>query len=56
MKPDDPRKIMKGWSVFLGDQVKDRDGKWSILAEFGSTPPTKEAARALDALQQHRWL
>ena len=40
---------MKGRAVLLGDNVKDQDFSWAELCELGSSPPTMEAAKALDA-------
>ncbi len=41
---------MKGRPVRLGDNVKDQDFNWAEFCELGSSPPSMEAARALDAL------
>ena len=39
-----------GRSVLLGDSLKDRDFSWAEFCELGSSPPTIEAAKALDAV------
>ena len=41
---------MKGRSVLLGDNVKDQDFSWAEFCELGSSPPSIEAAKALDAM------
>ncbi len=41
---------MKGRSVLLGDNVKGQDFSWAKLCELGSSPPSAEAANALDAM------
>ena len=41
---------MKGRSVLLGDNVKDQDFNWAELCELASSPPSIEAAKALDAM------
>ncbi len=41
---------MKGRAVLLGDNVRDQDFSWAELCELGSSPPSMEAARALDAM------
>ena len=41
---------MKGRSVLLGDNVKDQDFSWAEFCELGSSPPSMEAAKALDAM------
>ena len=41
---------MKGRSVLLGDNVKDQDFNWAEFCELGSSPPSIEAAKALDAM------
>ena len=46
---DDPDRKMKGRAVLLGDNVKDQDFSWAEFCELGSSPPTMEAAKALDA-------
>ena len=46
----DPDRKMKGRSVLLGDNVKDQDFSWAEFCELGSSPPSMEAARALDAM------
>ncbi len=33
----------------LGDSVRDQDFNWAELCELGSSPPSMEAAKALDA-------
>ena len=43
----DPERKMKGRSVLLGDNIKDQDF-WAEFCELGSSPPTIEAAKALD--------
>jgi hypothetical protein len=34
----------------LGDNVNDPDFNWAGLGELGSSPPSMEAAKALDAI------
>ena len=46
----DPERKMKGRSVLLGDNVKDHDFSWAEFCELSSSPPTIEAAKALDAM------
>ena len=46
----DPGKKMKGRSVLLGDNAKDKDFSWAEFCELGSSPPSIEAAKALDAM------
>ena len=41
---------MKGRAVLLGDNVEDQDFNWAEHCEPGSSPPSMEAAKALDAL------
>ncbi|MCP3881916.1 MAG: hypothetical protein GY701_26530, partial [Sulfitobacter sp.] len=45
-----PLRKFKGRAVFLGDNVKDEHFNWAEFADLGSSPPTMEAARALDAI------
>ena len=35
--------------MFLGDQVRDQNHNWAVFEEFGSSPPSLEASRVLDA-------
>ena len=46
---DDPERKMKGRSVLLGDNIKDQDFSWAEFCELGSSPPSMDAAKALDA-------
>ena len=46
----DPERKMKGRAVLPGDNVKDQDFNWADLCELGSSPPSAEAAEALDAM------
>ena len=46
----DPERKFKGRHVFLGDQVKDQDFANAEFEHLGSSPPTFESARAVDAL------
>ena len=46
----DPNRKMKGRAVLLGDNVKDQDFSWAEFCELGSSPPSIEAAKALDAM------
>ncbi len=46
----DPGKKMKGRAVLLGDNVRDQDFNWAEFCELGSSPPSMEAAKALDAI------
>ena len=41
---------MKGRAVLLEDSVKGQDFNWAELFELGSSPPSMEAAKALDAM------
>jgi hypothetical protein len=41
---------MKGRSVHLGDGVADQNFIWAEFAERGTSPPSTEAAKALDAM------
>ncbi len=41
---------MKGRAVLLGDSAKDQDFNWAEICEPGSSPPSMEAAKALDAM------
>ena len=47
----DPERKMKGRAVLLGDNVKDQDFNWAEFSELGSSPPSMEAAKALDAME-----
>jgi hypothetical protein len=42
---------MKGRSVLPGDNVKDRDFNWPEFCELGFSPPSIEAAKAIDAME-----
>ena len=46
----DPERKFKGRHVFLGDQVTDQDFQNAEFEHLGSSPPTFESARAVDAL------
>ncbi len=46
----DPEHQMRGRAVLLGDNVKDQDFNWADFCEPGSSPPSTEAAKALDAM------
>ena len=46
----DPEMKMKGRSVLLGDIVRGQDFNWPVFLELGSSPPTIESAKALDAM------
>ncbi len=41
---------MKGRRVLLGDNAKDQDFIWADIYEFGSSPPSMEATKALYAM------
>ena len=41
---------MKGRAVLLGDNVTYQNFNWAELCELGSSPPSMEAAKALDAM------
>ena len=41
---------MKGRSVLSGGSVEDQDFNWAEFCELGSSPPSMEAAKALDAM------
>ncbi len=45
LEDSDPEKKM-----VLGDNDKDLDFNWAELCELGSSPPSIEAAKALDAM------
>jgi len=45
----DSERKFKGRDVFLGDQVRDQNHNWAIFDELGSSPPSMEASRVLDA-------
>jgi hypothetical protein len=47
---NDPLRKMKGRAVFLGDNVRDENFNWAEFADLGSSPPTMEASKALDAM------
>ena len=48
--PGDPERKFKGRHVFLGDNVKDEFFNWAEFENLGSSPPTMEACRDVDAL------
>jgi hypothetical protein len=50
LKSGDPERKMKGRAVLLGDNVTDQDFRWAEFCELGSSPPSIEAAKALDAM------
>ena len=52
----DPEKKRKGRSVLLGNNIKDQDFNWAGFLELGSSPPTIESAKALDAMGSPTWL
>ena len=41
---------MKGRAVLLGENFRDQDFNWAEFCELGSSPPSMEAAKALDAM------
>ena len=41
---------MKGRTALLGDSAIDQDFTWAECCELGSSPPSTEAAKALDAM------
>ena len=43
-------KIFKGRDVLLGDHTIDEDSQWAVFSDLGSSPPTLEACRNLDAI------
>ena len=43
-------KMYKGRAVLLGDNIRDEDFNWAAFADLGSSPPSLEACRNLDAL------
>ena len=45
-------KIFKGRDVLLGDNVRDEESQWAVFSDLGSSPPTLEACRNLDALSR----
>ena len=49
LPPDDPRRKFKGRTVFQGNNVRDQDSDYALLAELGSSPASMEAAKLLDA-------
>ena len=40
----------KGRDVVLGNNVKDEESMWAVFSDLGSSPPTLDACRALDAV------
>ena len=50
LEDGDTENEMKGRSVLLGDNVKDQDFNLPEFCELGSSPPSIEAAKALDAM------
>ena len=55
-KEDDPQHNMQDRSVLLGDGVIDQELSSAALAELRSSPPSMEAARALDAVGSYKLL
>mgnify|MGYP000102233600 CR=1 FL=1 len=47
---DNPQGKTIGRSVRLGDGVSDQDVNWAEYPELGSSPPSMEAGKALDAM------
>ena len=47
---NNPLKKYKGRAVFLGNNVTDESFNWAEFAELSSSPPTMEAARAVDII------
>ena len=45
-----PEHKMKGRAVLLGENVKALGFNWAEFCELGSSPPSMEAAKALDAV------
>ena len=41
---------IKGRSCLLGDNIRDEESQWAVFSDLGSSPPTLEACRSLDAL------
>ncbi len=46
----DPLRVWKGRAVFLGDNVRDEVHNWAEFQDLGSSPPSMEASRAVDAV------
>ena len=46
----DPYKKVNGRAVLLADNVGGQDFNWAGFCELGSSPPSTEAAKALDAM------
>ena len=45
-----PDKKYKGRAVFLGDRVRDQNGKVAVFKEMSSNPATMEAGKLTDLL------
>ena len=45
----DPNRKLKGLVVFLGDRVKDADGKHAVFEELSSSPAAMSAGKFADA-------
>ena len=48
LPPGHPDRKMKGRIVFQGNNVKDQDGNYAILAELSSCPVAMEASKICD--------
>ena len=49
-EPKSSPAVYKGRHVFLGDSVKDQNFDWAEFEALGSSPPSLEAAKALDVV------
>ena len=47
--------IYKGRDVLLGNHITDEESTWAVFSDLGSSPPTLEACRNLDALSDLPW-
>ena len=41
---------MKGRAVLLGGNARGQDFNWTVFCELGTSPPSMEAAKSLDAM------
>ena len=49
LQEGDPNRTLKGRVVFLGDRVKDADGKHAVFEELSSSPAAMSAGKFADA-------
>ena len=48
LEENDPGRKYKGRVVFLGDRVKDQDGRTAVFEEMSSSPAALEAGKLCD--------